>query len=64
MVLSGEQDKESIIYVRMDRKPNLLMPIGVPPEGYFDPSLTLIRYSYFLAHVCIASVILYWCLMC
>ena len=58
MLLSGEQEKESVIHVRMRYKYMSLaitichhsarpvMPIGEPRDGFFCPTLTLMMVSY------------------
>ena len=54
MVHSGEQEKESIIRVRVGIEPvchylaSLVMPISDPQEGFFYPTFTLMMDSYIL----------------
>ena len=61
-VLSGEQEKESIIRVRMGMKnlflaitdchhlASLVMPIGDPQGGFFYPTIILMIDSYITKH--------------
>ena len=61
MILSGEQENESIIRVRMGKNTflaipvchhsaSLVMPISDSWDGIFYPTLTLMMDSYILAH--------------
>ena len=63
MVFYGEQEKESVIRVRMGSKntslviivchhsASLVMPYSDPRDVFFDPTLTLMMDSYNLNHV-------------
>ena len=65
----GEQEKESIIRVRMGYKnqslatidchhsASLLMPIGDPRHGFFYPTLILVIYSYGEKFLCNSNCI-------
>ena len=47
-VFNGEQEKESIIHVRMGSKSpaSLVTPNRDPQDGFFDPTLTIMMDSY------------------